>query len=223
MNMDAFELSQLLADQQSSGNLYLEFLRVPALSAGLYVLPAGQPDPQQPHAEDEVYYVLQGRGAIRVADEDRPVQPGSIIYVAAGVVLSPWLMAFSIFLFLSLAAVKRQAELTGDLARGREGSPGRSYVVGDLPIVAMMALAAGYVSVLVMALYLNSDTVRELYGAPFLLWGVCPVLLYWISRVVMLTHRGWMHDDPVVFALRDMNSRICVLLVVGIAMTASLL
>ncbi len=82
---NSLEFSQLLAEQQISGKLYLEFLRVPALSVGLYVLPAGQPDPQQPHTEDEVYYVVQGRGAIRVADEDRVVGPGSIIYVAAGV------------------------------------------------------------------------------------------------------------------------------------------
>ena len=143
--------------------------------------------------------------------------------VAAGIVLSPWLMAFSIFLFLSLAAVKRQAELTSDLARGREGSAGRSYVVGDLPIIAMMALSAGFVSVLVMALYLNSDAVQALYSSPFLLWGVCPILLYWISRAVMLTHRGWMNDDPVVFALRDMNSRICLLAVAAIVLAASLL
>ena len=83
--MDAFEFSQLLAEQQTSDKRYLEFLRVPALSVGLYVLAAGQPDPQQPHTEDEVYYIVQGRGAMRVADEDRQVQAGSIIYVAAGV------------------------------------------------------------------------------------------------------------------------------------------
>jgi mannose-6-phosphate isomerase-like protein (cupin superfamily) len=83
--MDAFEFSQLVEAQQKSGKLYLEFLRVPALSAGVYVLPAGQPDPQQPHSEDEVYYVVSGRGMIRVAEEDRRVQAGSVIYVAAGV------------------------------------------------------------------------------------------------------------------------------------------
>lgn len=83
--MDAFEFSQLVEAQQKSGKLYLEFLRVPALSAGIYVLPAGQPDPQQPHTEDEVYYVVSGRGMIRVAEEDRRVQAGSVIYVAAGV------------------------------------------------------------------------------------------------------------------------------------------
>jgi mannose-6-phosphate isomerase-like protein (cupin superfamily) len=83
--MDAFEFSQLVEAQQKSGQLYLEFLRVPALSAGVYALPAGQPDPQQPHNEDEVYYVVSGRSMIRVAEEDRQVQAGSAIYVAAGV------------------------------------------------------------------------------------------------------------------------------------------
>ncbi len=83
--MDAFEFSQVVEKQQKSGKLYLEFLRVSALSAGVYVLPAGQPDPQQPHHEDEVYYVVSGRGMIRVAEEDRQVQAGSVIYVAAGV------------------------------------------------------------------------------------------------------------------------------------------
>ena len=83
--MQAYELPNLLTQQQASNKLYLEFLRVPALSCGLYVLPAGQPDPQQPHREDEVYYIIQGQGMIRVADEDRPVQAGSIVYVAAEV------------------------------------------------------------------------------------------------------------------------------------------
>ena len=83
--MKAFELTELLAAQQAGGKLYHEFLRVPALSMGLYVLPAGQPDPQQPHTEDEVYYIVGGRGMIHVGGEDRPVQAGSTVYVAAGV------------------------------------------------------------------------------------------------------------------------------------------
>ena len=83
--MDAFEIDQLLADREQAGRAYLEFLRVPALSAGLYVLPAGGTDPQQPHTEDEVYYVARGRAQIRVAGEDRPVGPGSIVFVAANV------------------------------------------------------------------------------------------------------------------------------------------
>ena len=81
--MDAFEIEQLLAQRQQSQKAYLEFLRVPALSAGLYVLPAGAADPQQPHAEDEVYYIVSGRAQILVAGESRPVGPGSIVYVKA--------------------------------------------------------------------------------------------------------------------------------------------
>lgn len=81
--MDAFELADLVAQRTDSGKLYLEFLRVPALSAGLYQLTAGSADPQQPHSEDEVYYVIGGRGSIRVGSEDRPVQAGSLIYVPA--------------------------------------------------------------------------------------------------------------------------------------------
>jgi quercetin dioxygenase-like cupin family protein len=81
--LDAFEISQVIAEQQQSGRAYLEFLQVPALSVGLYALPAGGVDPQHPHTEDEVYYILSGRGAIRVGEEDREVQPGSLIFVAA--------------------------------------------------------------------------------------------------------------------------------------------
>ena len=83
--MDAFELSTLMTQQQESGGLYLEFLRVPALSMGVYTLPAGSQDPQQPHSEDEVYYVTHGAATIRVGEADRPVVAGSIVYVPARV------------------------------------------------------------------------------------------------------------------------------------------
>jgi mannose-6-phosphate isomerase-like protein (cupin superfamily) len=83
--MDAFELTTLRGDQGQSGKAYLEFWRVPSLSMGVYRLPAGGVDPQSPHTEDEVYYVASGRAQIRVGDEDRPVEPGSIVFVAARV------------------------------------------------------------------------------------------------------------------------------------------
>jgi mannose-6-phosphate isomerase-like protein (cupin superfamily) len=82
--MQTFELVHLLGERQTSGKLYLEFLRVASLSMGVYALPAGGTDPQSPHTEDEVYYVASGRGAIRVDGEDRSVQPGSVIFVPAG-------------------------------------------------------------------------------------------------------------------------------------------
>lgn len=82
--MHVFDLADLAARRSQSGRLYLEFLRVHSLSTGLYVLPAGGVDPQKPHREDEVYYVISGRAAIRVGTEDRPVQPGTLIFVEAG-------------------------------------------------------------------------------------------------------------------------------------------
>lgn len=83
--MLAYELAQITQQQKDSNKLYLEFLKVPDLSMGLYVLPTGGTDPQSPHTEDEVYYVVSGRAKIKVADEDRAVQAGSIVYVAKNV------------------------------------------------------------------------------------------------------------------------------------------
>ena len=83
--MDAFELSEVIAARQRSGESYRQFLNAGSLSVGLYALPAGGEDPQQPHAEDEVYYVVAGRAVLRAGAEDRPVSPGSIVFVAAGV------------------------------------------------------------------------------------------------------------------------------------------
>lgn len=83
--MQAYELAQLISRREASDKLYLEFLKVPDLSVGLYVLPAGGTDPQSPHTEDEVYYVVSGRAKIMVADEDRDVQTGSVVYVAKNV------------------------------------------------------------------------------------------------------------------------------------------
>lgn len=133
--------------------------------------------------------------------------------VATNVPLSVWLLAFSIFFFLSLAAVKRQAELVDSAERGKLAASGRGYHVNDLPIISMIAISAGYVSVLVLALYVNSPAVMNLYSYPEALWGACAVLLYWISRTVMVAHRGQMHDDPVVFAAKDRTSQICFLVI----------
>ncbi len=83
--MQSFELAQLVSQRDASNKLYLEFLKVPDLSMGLYVIPSGGTDPQSPHTEDEVYYVVSGRARIKVADEDRDVQTGSIVYVAKNV------------------------------------------------------------------------------------------------------------------------------------------
>src|SRR5512143_3006140 len=80
--MQAFELAQLTNQRKQTNKLYLEFLKVPDLSMGVYVLPVGGIDPQSPHTEDEVYYVVRGKAQIKVGDEDRAVQAGSVVYVA---------------------------------------------------------------------------------------------------------------------------------------------
>jgi 4-hydroxybenzoate polyprenyltransferase/phosphoserine phosphatase len=125
---------------------------------------------------------------------------------AAGVPLSPWMLAFSGFLFLSLAAMKRQAELADGIRAGREKAAGRAYRAEDLPAVTMMAVSAGFVAALVLALYVSSPEVRVLYARPVLLWGACPALLFWVARAVMLAGRGQMTDDPLVFAVKDPTS-----------------
>ncbi|SDI62599.1 UbiA family prenyltransferase [Alloyangia pacifica] len=129
--------------------------------------------------------------------------------VATQTPLSVWLLAFSVFFFFSLAAVKRQAELVSSAAQGNIKAQGRGYTTEDIPVVANMAVASGYISILVMALYLNTDAVRRLYNETAPLWGICLVLLFWVSRTVMITHRGWMQDDPVIFAAKDRVSLVC--------------
>jgi len=135
--------------------------------------------------------------------------------VATGIPLTVWLLAFSVFFFLSLAAVKRQAELIDNAKRGSLKVSGRGYHLDDLPIISMIAIGAGYVSVLVMTLYVDSPAVADLYAHPEALWGVSTVLLYWITRTIMMAHRGHMHDDPVVYAAKDQISRICLLIILG--------
>lgn len=143
--------------------------------------------------------------------------------VATGISLSVWLLAFSMFFFFALAAMKRQTELVSSVAEGEDKAHGRGYVTDDLPLVSNMAVASGYVSVLVMALYLNSPAVQILYSATVPLWGICLVLLYWLSRMVMLAHRGEMHDDPVVFAAQDRVSVACAGIILGLALIGSVL
>jgi len=143
--------------------------------------------------------------------------------VATGIPLSVWLLAFSIFFFLSLAAVKRQAELVDNVKQGQFKSSGRGYDVNDLPIISMVSISAGYVAVLVMALYVNSPSVMVLYAHPEALWGVCAILLYWITRTIMVAHRGAMHDDPVVYAAKDRLSQISFLAILAFIVTGATL
>jgi 4-hydroxybenzoate polyprenyltransferase/phosphoserine phosphatase len=135
--------------------------------------------------------------------------------VAIDVFISQWLLGFSLFIFATLALVKRYTELSVRLDKNLENPTNRNYRVDDLSIIAALAAAAGLNSVTVFALYVSSDSVRELYRRPELLWLFCPVLMYWIGRTLILAHRRQMHDDPIVFALRDRVSYIA-LAVAGI-------
>jgi 4-hydroxybenzoate polyprenyltransferase len=122
---------------------------------------------------------------------------------ASHVRFSTWLLAFSMFLFLSLAFLKRYAELTELPAGASDGLARRGYIRGDREWLGSMGGSSGYLSVLVLALYINSEQVIALYGTPLLLWLICPLLLFWVSRMWMLGHRGRMNQDPIVAAVRD--------------------
>lgn len=140
--------------------------------------------------------------------------------VAIDAELSFWLLAFSMFLFLSLAMLKRYTELQTMLAEGKADASGRGYRVDDLTIVQSLGGACGFIAVLVLCLYINSQA-AALYRNPQMLWLLCPLLLYWVSRAWLLAHRNEMHDDPIVFAAGDKISLI-VLFLSGAAFAAAL-
>ena len=128
---------------------------------------------------------------------------------ASHIEISLWLLAFCIFIFFSLASVKRQTELVDMKKRKVAMAKGRGYHVDDLLIISIISLVAGHISVLVLALYISSPTVTILYNNPSALWAVSFILLYWITRMVFITHRGNMNNDPIVFAVTDRTSQMC--------------
>lgn len=128
---------------------------------------------------------------------------------AFSVPLTFWILAFSMFIFLSLALVKRYAELREARSRDVQAmARGRGYYPGDLDMIASLGAASGYLAVMVLALYIHDGATASLYQLPHVIWLACPLLLFWITRVWMLTHRGEMNDDPVVFAIRDRVSQV---------------
>ncbi|MDE1154628.1 MAG: UbiA family prenyltransferase [Acidobacteriaceae bacterium] len=137
---------------------------------------------------------------------------------ATGVPISPWLAGFSVFFFLSLAFVKRFSELESLRERGGAITNGRGYFVSDLEQLRALGTGAAYASVVVMAVYISNPETAQLYHHTGRLWLVVPVLLLWLSQVWMLTSRGEMHDDPVVWACTDKRS-----LLLGVLMAAVVL
>jgi len=142
---------------------------------------------------------------------------------ATDIPLSFWLLAFSMFIFLSLALVKRSAELVTMREENKVKSNGRGYVLSDLEYLHSMGTSSGFLSVLVIALYINSDKVLTFYSQPQILWLLCPLLLYWISRVWLKTGRGEMNEDPVVFAFKDWQSQIIAVLAACILVIANMI
>jgi 4-hydroxybenzoate polyprenyltransferase len=143
------------------------------------------------------------------------------IRVIAGTVvtntpISEWLFGFSIFMFTALALIKRYTELATRLDADLPDITNRNYKIGDLNIVAALASASGFNAVTIFSLYISSDTVRSLYRHPQVLWLICPILMYWFGRMLLLAHRRLIDDDPIVFALKDRVS-LMVLVAIGIA------
>ncbi|MEL7044814.1 MAG: UbiA family prenyltransferase, partial [Pseudomonadota bacterium] len=136
-----------------------------------------------------------------------------VIAGAAAVTVTPsfWLLAFSMFLFLSLAMVKRFTELLALREQNRKQTPGRGYSPLDVDTIAQFGSSSAYMAVLVLALYINSETVQDLYTHPELIWLLCPLLLYLLTRIWLMARRGEVDEDPVVFVIRDRRSQGLVL------------
>lgn len=141
--------------------------------------------------------------------------------IAAEAPVSEWLLAFSMFIFTTLALLKRYVELTRRLDAELVDPGNRNYKTGDIGIVAALAAAAGFNAVTVFALYISSDNARQLYAHPKVLWLICPLLMYWIGRALMMAHRRYMDDDPIVFAMKDRPSLVILALVSALALIAS--
>jgi 4-hydroxybenzoate polyprenyltransferase/phosphoserine phosphatase len=140
---------------------------------------------------------------------------------ATGTDFSFWLLAFSIFFFLSLALVKRYVELA-DMVEDESGKlRGRSYVKSDLDMVGQAGIASAFAAALVLALYIDSKQIVEMYDTPWLLWPLCPLILYMLLRIWILASRSMMHEDPVVFIMRDWRSQIVTLAGASLVLAAA--
>lgn len=142
--------------------------------------------------------------------------------IVADVLISPWLLEFSIFIFLSLAAIKRFSELYNLKQLNKDSSARRGYRTEDIDLIRNIGVISGYISVLIIGLYLNSTEVITLYKRPQLLWIITPLLLYWITRLWMVANRGLMNEDPIIFTIRDKASYIIGLSVFLIAIGATI-
>ena len=135
--------------------------------------------------------------------------------LATDIEISIWLFAFAFFFFFSLASVKRCSELT-NIKNRKTKLVGRDYNADDLPILNILAWSSGFISILVAVLYINSPDVFMLYRKPELLLGICIVLLLWLIKIILDSKRGMIKIDPIIYALRDKYSWVCLMFIVSI-------
>ena len=140
---------------------------------------------------------------------------------AVSMSLSFWLLAFSIFIFLSLAFIKRYAELQDGVGKGAQKAHGRGYYIADASLVQQLGVTSGYAATMVLALYLNSENIVKLYRTPEIIWAAVPLILLWISWMWLNAHRGLMQDDPIVFAIKDKVSILIGVFFIATFMLAS--
>lgn len=141
-------------------------------------------------------------------------------HVVTGIAFSMWLLSFSFFLFLSLAFSKRAAELIKVSQGQQQAVPGRGYLVADLPVITVAGICSGFLSSLVLALYINSETVTLLYGRPAILWGILPLLLYYNVRLWIICGRGELDDDPIVYTAKSKSTYLIAALVLLLVLAA---
>lgn len=142
--------------------------------------------------------------------------------IAVQIPVSFWLLAFSLFIFLSLSFLKRASELEAWKSGGMKSSPGRAYTGSDLPAVNSLGVGSGLLSVLVFALYLDSESISGLYQNPEYLWAAVPVMIFWVSWVWIKSGRGEVNQDPIMFALKDRASLVSGALVLGLFLISQL-
>ncbi|HEX9146423.1 MAG TPA: UbiA family prenyltransferase [Candidatus Binatia bacterium] len=141
--------------------------------------------------------------------------------LATGIVFSLWLLSFAFFLFLSLAFSKRAADLIQHQQDNRKAVPGRGYMTTDLDAVCIAGMCSGFLSSLVLALYINSDSVQLLYRRPALLWGLQPILLYYVTRLWLICRRGELTEDPIQYAAREPSTYGAAFLAIVVLLAAT--
>ena len=130
--------------------------------------------------------------------------------------VSIWLLSFSVFFFISLASVKRQIELLNFKKLSKKKISGRGYTLKDEKIINNISIFSSCISILVLIFYINSPQVLKLYSSPIILWGICVIMFFWISRIIFVAKKGEIKDDPIIYAINDKTSYLCLFFILCI-------